>query len=346
VSVLDNTIVALGPATYEYGIYLLAYADGPTATMSNIQIGGSGNQLENNATYGVLVYGYGTGATVNSVNVEGNDILNNNTGIRVTEAASGTSTNINVNCNNIYSNTTGAQNTAAAQLNAENNWWGSASGPFHPTLNPGGTGNAVSDNVDFTPWSATPGGITLTANPGSILANGSSTSTITATVNDMCGTPVTDGTVVTWSTTIGTINPSSTTTGGIATTTLTSSTTPGTATVTATTTIGGIVVSGSVNVVFLSPPKANPAYIKNMLSAAQNHISEAKDLITQTQDLLSQAKAKGKDTSTCEKLISEAQDLLSEAKSVLTNPIYANNLAMEAIKKLKQAIDCLKALLG
>ena len=36
-------------------------------------------------------------------------------------------------------------------INAENNWWGSNSGPTHST-NPGGTGQEVSDNVDFTPW--------------------------------------------------------------------------------------------------------------------------------------------------------------------------------------------------
>ena len=35
---------------------------------------------------------------------------------------------------------------------AENNWWGDASGPYHPTLNPGGLGDTVSDYVDFTPW--------------------------------------------------------------------------------------------------------------------------------------------------------------------------------------------------
>ena len=34
---------------------------------------------------------------------------------------------------------------------AENNWWGDASGPYHPT-NPAGLGDTVSDHVDFTPW--------------------------------------------------------------------------------------------------------------------------------------------------------------------------------------------------
>lgn len=39
-----------------------------------------------------------------------------------------------------------------ATLDARYNWWGSASGPLHPTLNPTGTGDKVSDNVLFKPW--------------------------------------------------------------------------------------------------------------------------------------------------------------------------------------------------
>ncbi len=37
----------------------------------------------------------------------------------------------------------------ALLLNAQSNWWGSSSGPTHPT-NPGGTGDAVSDRVDYS----------------------------------------------------------------------------------------------------------------------------------------------------------------------------------------------------
>lgn len=37
-------------------------------------------------------------------------------------------------------------------IDAENNWWGDATGPFHPGTNPAGAGNAVSDNVDYRPW--------------------------------------------------------------------------------------------------------------------------------------------------------------------------------------------------
>jgi len=37
-------------------------------------------------------------------------------------------------------------------MDAKMNWWGSQSGPYHPTINPDGSGDNVSDNVDFMPW--------------------------------------------------------------------------------------------------------------------------------------------------------------------------------------------------
>jgi parallel beta-helix repeat protein len=42
-------------------------------------------------------------------------------------------------------------------VNAVNNWWGDATGPYHPTLNPGGLGDSVSDYVEFDPWLTGPG---------------------------------------------------------------------------------------------------------------------------------------------------------------------------------------------
>lgn len=42
----------------------------------------------------------------------------------------------------------------ASILSAENQWWGSASGPAHSS-NPSGAGEPVSDGVDFTPWAST-----------------------------------------------------------------------------------------------------------------------------------------------------------------------------------------------
>jgi hypothetical protein len=64
-----------------------------------------------------------------------------------------------VNNNHINGNITfGAQNTDPADpvniLNAENNWWGDASGPTPPSI-PSDVGDVVSDNVDFDPWLTT-----------------------------------------------------------------------------------------------------------------------------------------------------------------------------------------------
>jgi parallel beta-helix repeat protein len=86
-----------------------------------------------------------------------NDILNNSettpSGIHLTINAEG---NI-IRCNNIVSNQLyGVYNENAEAVNATNNWWGDASGPYNETLNPDGTGNAVSANVTFDPWLPAP----------------------------------------------------------------------------------------------------------------------------------------------------------------------------------------------
>ena len=46
-------------------------------------------------------------------------------------------------------------------VNAENNWWGDATGPYHSTENSSGTGAYVGDNVDFDPWYTNAGMTTL-----------------------------------------------------------------------------------------------------------------------------------------------------------------------------------------
>lgn len=46
----------------------------------------------------------------------------------------------------------GVLNQSAVNVDARQSWWGDASGPRHPTLNPNGLGNAVSDRVLFEPW--------------------------------------------------------------------------------------------------------------------------------------------------------------------------------------------------
>ncbi|MEE8163128.1 MAG: Ig-like domain-containing protein, partial [Anaerolineae bacterium] len=58
----------------------------------------------------------------------------------------------------------------------------------------------------------TPTTVTVGANPTSIVANGVSTSTITATVKDELGYLIVDGTVVTFTTSLGVISPATDTT--------------------------------------------------------------------------------------------------------------------------------------
>jgi hypothetical protein len=79
-----------------------------------------------------------------------------------------------------------------------------------------------------------PDEVVVTPSPGSIIADGISTATLTAMVADVQGRPVEDGTNVAFATTLGSIAPSALTASGVATAILTSSTDLGTALVTAT----------------------------------------------------------------------------------------------------------------
>jgi hypothetical protein len=96
--------------------------------------------------------GYYVRAAINldhaSPHVQNSDLTNNAFGI-----VADTSTPV-LSCNNIHVNSNyGLYNkTPATVVVAENQWWGNPSGPYHPTLNPNGTGNAVSDGVDFIPY--------------------------------------------------------------------------------------------------------------------------------------------------------------------------------------------------
>jgi hypothetical protein len=62
--------------------------------------------------------------------------------------------------NDIYENydyALGYYHNTDVSINATNNYWGHASGPFHETLNPGGQGDSVSTEVEtILPFSTTP----------------------------------------------------------------------------------------------------------------------------------------------------------------------------------------------
>ncbi len=64
-----------------------------------------------------------------------------------------TSGNVSVTQSSIKENTSyGIYHTGTGTTTATSNWWGDASGPYHPQNNPNGQGDRVSNNVEFSSW--------------------------------------------------------------------------------------------------------------------------------------------------------------------------------------------------
>jgi len=99
-------------------------------------------------TYGIKL-GYASSSTFNGVTISKNTIQMNLVGIWAKFTANG----VVANFNNIFGNTVGVQNNDTVNtLDARFNWWDSDTGPGHPTLNPTGLGNNVSNLVNFSFW--------------------------------------------------------------------------------------------------------------------------------------------------------------------------------------------------
>jgi parallel beta-helix repeat protein len=131
-SVLDHAIVR--------------YGGGLHAT-ENVWVNTSDIVLTNST----LEWALGRGLTLDGASpwLEGNTIRDNDIGVY---AANGSLPTLRSNV--IVSNTQyGLYNSDAAYIvDARQNWWGSASGPYHPIENAGGLGDRVSDFVRFDPW--------------------------------------------------------------------------------------------------------------------------------------------------------------------------------------------------
>jgi hypothetical protein len=108
------------------------------------------NTVYNNEAAGVKIVRTAPSAVIE---ISQNTITNNETGVTSEDWRPGALTTavVFVTCNNIMGNTDGVVNTEAV-ISAEHNWWGNTSGPYHPVLNPYGSGDTVSDKVTFAPW--------------------------------------------------------------------------------------------------------------------------------------------------------------------------------------------------
>ncbi|MCG2826861.1 MAG: right-handed parallel beta-helix repeat-containing protein, partial [Thermoplasmatales archaeon] len=104
----------------------------------------------NNYYYGIYLYYYS-----NNNNITNCTVYNNYYGI-YQEQSSGNEVHYCNIYDNSYYGVCNYNSESGYQINATYNWWGDSSGPYHPTTNPGGTGDQVSDNVIYNPWQTSP----------------------------------------------------------------------------------------------------------------------------------------------------------------------------------------------
>ncbi|WP_255150259.1 PQQ-binding-like beta-propeller repeat protein [Halorarius halobius] len=102
-----------------------------------------------NATAGVLVDAR-DGGSVTGVEVTDSDVVDNRHGLLV---AAGSGDGVTIAESNVVGNAEfGVLNDGSGVVDATNNWWGAPSGPYDPADNPNGTGDNVSDGVEYRPW--------------------------------------------------------------------------------------------------------------------------------------------------------------------------------------------------
>ncbi len=125
-------------------------------------VSGSSVLIANNTITGNFGYGYCDGGGIysrgDSVVIVGNTITNNSAspggGIYTS------SFSVKISENNIYGNAHYGlySSDTSGIVDADSNWWGDQTGPYHPSLNPGGLGDTVGNWVDFVPWLSKPSG--------------------------------------------------------------------------------------------------------------------------------------------------------------------------------------------
>jgi len=162
IEISNNTINNV--QAYERGIALDNFAGG----------NGSEGEISNAVIKGNIINGVSTNQTSFGIRLSGlvsNTIIQEN---QITNcdmsfwgrtgyygSSTGYPTGTLIKYNNFEDNGRGLVWEGATILNATDNWWGNASGPCH-SGNPGGTGDPISGNVDYTPWLLYPYGPDVT----------------------------------------------------------------------------------------------------------------------------------------------------------------------------------------
>jgi hypothetical protein len=156
-AVIDHAYLSYGGSSARYGYpWNTLRNDGGALTLTNSTVTNSlGSALAQYAgslevrasilsksTTGLSLYGSSGTPILDYVEFNGND-----TGVYFSAGALPQFTY----CSFVGNTSWGMYNVTTSVLNAANNWWGSPSGPIHPS-NIGGAGDRVSDYVIFAPW--------------------------------------------------------------------------------------------------------------------------------------------------------------------------------------------------
>ena len=114
----------------------------------------SGNTFTGNVQSGIDLAG--SSATTPTIRL--NTIRANDVGISCSQNANPVIGGSLADANDLTGNISyGVRNTSSTvTVNARHNWWGDDSGPYHPTTNPGGLGDRVSDSVDYGQYRGVP----------------------------------------------------------------------------------------------------------------------------------------------------------------------------------------------
>lgn len=117
----------------------------------------TGNRIERNQAAG-----NGGGIACSGETRIACNIIRNNSAAGLGDGVFCRSGSAHINQNRIFDNGVGVYNADnRMMLDAEYNWWGSSTGPFHPVLNPDGLGDSTNRYVDPVPFLAdSPVGIT------------------------------------------------------------------------------------------------------------------------------------------------------------------------------------------
>jgi hypothetical protein len=158
--VADNTVTNV-----DYGLGAFGGAFGPTVTAQFIHNTVDGQGRSGSLGFYLTNTTFSYGVTDVAAFFSHNELKNNEYGLYI-ESASGKTVTMqgsgNAILNNtligvdsgavpsVYGNPSGLPGTVVASLTG--NWWGSSSGPYNSATNVAGTGNAIDDGFDYSPW--------------------------------------------------------------------------------------------------------------------------------------------------------------------------------------------------